>query len=91
MLRTSLVLLSLILSSLMRHQRFSRFFCFFLKRSTSPSVGGRDIESRSCGVALGNDELPSGRGADVGALRRRREEDIDKDDLEEREEDEEVG
>ena len=58
--RTSLVLLSLILSSLMRHQRLLRFFGFRLKRERSIdfdlelsvllSVTGVDVVSSSVGA-----------------------------------------
>jgi hypothetical protein len=77
MLRTSLVLLSLTLSSLIRHQRFSFRFCFRLNRAMSASVGPDGLIGKESGTVvvcpavdaelsgLGVDIELSGLGADV--------------------------
>jgi len=59
---TSLVLLSLTFSSLMRHQRLSRFFGLRLKRATSDIDGALLAEPfDGCGEG-GASELASSRG-----------------------------
>jgi hypothetical protein len=72
MLRTSLVLLSLTLSSLILHQRFSRLFCFRLYLAMSCSDGPAGFvgkESEAVTVCPAVEAALSGLGAEVGGLR----------------------